>query len=125
MSSRVRIGQVVLAMGAVALLAGAARADCGCSSPCSAPQYITVTCCQMVPVQEQVQVTRYRMEAHQENYTTYRCETVPEQRQVTTTVCVPRWETVQQQVVRCRLVPYQEQRQVTEYQCVPVQQQVT
>ena len=76
--------------GSLAATVGGVRADCGCGSPCGAPQYVTVTVCQMVPVQEQVQVTRYRMEAQQENYTTYNCEVVPEQHQVTCTCMVPK-----------------------------------
>src|SRR5581483_12280307 len=114
MSSWLRIGKGLLALGALALTTGGASADCGCGSPCGAmaypcaPQYVTVTVCQMVPQQEQVQVTRYHWEQRQENYTAYKCEMVPEQHQVNYTVCVPRYETVNQPVTRCRIVPQQE-----------------
>jgi len=46
-----------------------------------------------------VQVTRYRTESRQENYTVNKCEMVPEQRQVTYAVCVPRYEQVNQHVI--------------------------
>lgn len=126
MRSWLRFGKGLLSIGALVAISGVAQADCGCGSPCGgATQMVTVTVCQMVPRQEQVQVTKYRWEPRQENYTAYRCEMVPEKREVSTTVMVPRWETVNQQVTRCRVVPYQEQREVTVMRCVPTQQQVT
>src|SRR5437660_718209 len=136
MMSLLRYGRSLLAIGMLSL-GGSVYANDGyggCGSPCGcgpmaapAAYYATVTVCEMVPVQQQVQVTRVRMEARQETYTAYRCEMVPEQRQVTRTVLVPRTETVNQTFTRYVNVPYQEQRQVTVVRCVPqqVQQMVT
>src|SRR5436305_7262039 len=109
MRSWLRFAKGLLALGILAAGVSSVQADCGCGSPCGGgPQYVTVTVCEMVPHQEQVQVTRYRMEARQENYTVNRCEMVPEQRPVSYTVMVPRQETINHQVTRCRMVPYQE-----------------
>src|SRR5262249_54518223 len=115
--SWLRFGKGLLAVGILFLGtealadygdASPSRADyAGCGSPCGAavscapaPYYTTVTVCEMVPVQEQVQVTRYRMEAKQETFTAYKTELVPEQRTRTYTVMVPKTETVQQTFTR-------------------------
>src|SRR5438067_602974 len=130
MMSLLRFGRGLLAIGILSVGGSLFANDpCGCGSPCGygsmapAAYYATVTVCEMVPVQQQVQVTRFRMESRQETFTAYRCEMVPEQRQVTRTILVPRTETVNQTFTRYVTVPYQEQRQVTVVRCVPQQGQ--
>src|SRR5262245_27973023 len=112
MTNWLRIGTGLLGLFALAGLAADVRADhcgggCGATTygTCApAPQYATVTVCEMVPTQAQVQVTRYRWEQRQETFTVNKCELVPEQRQVSYTVMVPRYEQVNQPVTRSRMI---------------------
>src|SRR5947209_4911466 len=127
--SWLRFGRGLLAVSVLAL-GGVAHADHGCGSPCgpvmggcggcggwvgygdcgmAAPQYVTVTVCEMVPQQYQANVTRYRWEAQQQTYTAYKSEWVPEQQTRTFTVLVPKTENYTVPVTRCRMVPVQQQ----------------
>jgi len=114
--------QLVLLVGTiVAVAAYPARAD-DCGSPCPSPCMVRVK--EWVPEQYQATRTCYRTECHEEKYTAYRCECVPETRTRTCTVyksvpevrtetcnvcvCVPVVETrtVMQQYVTCKPVTH-------------------
>jgi hypothetical protein len=117
---RQQLRVALLASGILAALSCTVRADDCCKAEPCAPAFRTITVNEWVPEQYQATRTVYKQESHQECYTAYRCETVPETRTRTVT-CYTRVPEMRTEVRKvCVKVPCWEERVTCEKHWVTV-----
>lgn len=120
------VRRALLTSAFLAAAAVPARADHECAAP-AAPCTRTICVRECVPETYTTTRTVYKTEWKEEKYTAYRCETVPETRTRTYTVCKQVQETVTETRNVCVLTPTVEERTVmeTHVTCKPVTRMVS